>query len=91
MKRDTDTIELFGPLLTEPSKIKREAVRRRKLFDEQPVSAAEIAAYEADGWQVDRKLKRSIRMTTRNHFRRYPALYADARHSSATEGRSREL
>jgi DGQHR domain-containing protein len=62
MKQDRESIELFGPLLLEPSKIKREAVRRRKLFDEQPVSASEIAAYEAEGWQVDRKLKRSIRM-----------------------------
>jgi DGQHR domain-containing protein len=62
MKRDTNTIELFGPLLTEPPKIKREAVRRRNQFDEQPVSGSEVAAFEADGWQVDRKLKRSIRM-----------------------------
>lgn len=62
MKQHKETIEFFGPLLTEASKIKREAVRRRKLFDEQPVNAAEIAAFEADGWQVDRKLKRSIRM-----------------------------
>lgn len=62
MKLDQATVELFGPLLTEPSKIKREAVRRRKLFDEQPVNASEITTYESEGWQVDRKLKRSIRM-----------------------------
>lgn len=60
--QDRETIELFGPLLTEPSKIKREAVRRRKQFDEQPVSPSEIATFEADGWQIDRKLKRATRM-----------------------------
>ena len=62
MKQESLTVELFGPLLTEASKIKREAVRRRNHFDEQSITSAEILAFEADGWQVDRKLKRSIKV-----------------------------
>lgn len=48
----------LGPLLTDPSRIRREAVRRRKLFDEKSVAADAIPDHEAEGWQVDRKLKR---------------------------------
>ncbi len=62
MKQESLDVELFGPLLTEPSKIKREAVRRRNLFEEKAITAPEIPAFETDGWQVDRKLKRSIRV-----------------------------
>lgn len=62
MTQESLTVELFGPMLTEPSKIKREAVRRRKQFDEKAITAAEIPKYETDGWQVDRRLKRSIRV-----------------------------
>ena len=62
MKQGSLNVELFGPLLTEPSKIKREAVRRRNQFEEKAITAPEIPTYEADGWQVDRKLKRSIRV-----------------------------
>jgi Holliday junction resolvase len=62
MNLENGNVELFGPLLTEVSKIKREAVRRRKEFDEQGINAEEIPEYEAAGWQVDRRLKRSIRV-----------------------------
>lgn len=48
----------LGPLLTDPSKIRRVAVRRRKLFDEKSVAEDAIQDHEAQGWQVDRKLKR---------------------------------
>jgi putative ubiquitin-RnfH superfamily antitoxin RatB of RatAB toxin-antitoxin module len=54
MNQESDTLEFFGPLLTDPSKIKREAVHRRKQFDEKSILAEEIPAYEADSWQVDR-------------------------------------
>src|SRR5208337_292451 len=37
-------------------------VHRRKQFDEKSIVAEEIPAYETDGWQVDRRLKRSIRV-----------------------------
>jgi DNA sulfur modification protein DndB len=62
MDQETAPLEFFGPLLNEPSKIKREAVRRRKQFDEKSIVGEEIPEYEAAGWQVDRKLKRSIRV-----------------------------
>jgi hypothetical protein len=53
-----DVADYLGPLLTDPSRIKREAVRRRKPFDEKSVSLDDIPDHEAKGWQVDRKLKR---------------------------------
>ena len=62
MNLESDPLEFFGPLLTDPSKIKREAVRRRKQFDEKSIVAEQIPEHEADGWQVDRRLKRSIRV-----------------------------
>jgi DNA sulfur modification protein DndB len=62
MNQESETVEFFGPLLIDPSKIKREAVRRRKQFDEKSIVAEQIPEYEADGWQVDKKLKRSIRV-----------------------------
>jgi len=62
MNPESETLEFFGPLLDEPSKIKREAVRRRKQFDEKSINAEEIPEYEAEGWQVDKRLKRSIRV-----------------------------
>ena len=48
----------LGPLLTDPSRIRREAVHRRKPFDEKSIAAESIPEYEAMGWRVDRKLKR---------------------------------
>jgi len=41
-------------LITEPSRLAREAVRRRKPLDEVSVTAEQVAAHEADGWKVDR-------------------------------------
>jgi len=62
MKQMRETIEYFGPLLTDPSKIKREAVRRRKPHDEQTVTPEQIPEFEANGWEVDKRLKRFVRM-----------------------------
>ena len=53
MNQESETIEFFGPLLADSSKIKREAVHRRKQFDEKSIVAEEIPAYETDGWQVE--------------------------------------
>ena len=58
MKQNTETECYLGPLLTEPGRIRREAVHKRKLFDEKSVSADAIPDHEAKGWQVDRKLTR---------------------------------
>jgi len=60
--KQNDTGEHLGPLLTDPSRIKRKAVRRRKPFDEKSVPAETIPDHEAKGWQVDRKLKRVTRI-----------------------------
>jgi DNA sulfur modification protein DndB len=59
MRNDTMNDRYLGPLLTDPSKIRRAAVHRRKLFDEKSVvDANEIKDHEANGWQIDRTLKR---------------------------------
>lgn len=58
MELDDQPTEYLGPLLTDASRIRREAVRRRKPFDEKSVRAEEIPKYESEGWQLDRKLKR---------------------------------
>src|SRR5580693_4016967 len=62
MKEADDAGEYLRPLLTDPSRIRREAVRRRKPFDEKSVSADTIPDHEAKGWQVDRRLKRVTRV-----------------------------
>jgi len=62
MIQEDEATEYLGPLLTDPSRTKREAVRRRKPFDEMSVSADDIPDHEAKGWQVDRKLKRKTRV-----------------------------
>ena len=65
MKPKDDTGGYLGPLLTDPSRIRREAVRRRKPFDEKSVSLDDIPDHEAKGWQVDRKLKEKQRSSAR--------------------------
>lgn len=62
MSEDQTTKSYLGPLLTDPSRIRREAVRRRKPFDEKSVSADAVSGLEAEGWQVDRKLTRLTRL-----------------------------
>jgi hypothetical protein len=52
----------IGPLLTESSKLAREAVKRRKPIQEASVSAGQIPEYEAEGWELDRSLKRLTKM-----------------------------
>lgn len=62
MKQNSATECYLGPLLTDPARIRKEAVRKRKLFDEKSVSADAIPDHEAKGWQVDRKLKRGTKV-----------------------------
>ncbi len=50
------------PLLVDPGQLSREAVRRRKAFDEKSVSQDEISDHETDGWKVDKTLKRKTRV-----------------------------
>jgi len=50
--------DYLGPLLRDPSHLRREAVRRRKPFDEQSIVPAGVPELESEGWRVDRELKR---------------------------------
>ncbi len=50
------------PLLVDPAQLNREAVRRRKLFDEKSVGHDEIAEHATDGWTFDKKLKTKTRV-----------------------------
>jgi len=55
----TDKSDMYlCPILTEPGRLRREAVRRRKPFDEKAIAPEIIPVLEAEGWQVDRQLKR---------------------------------
>ena len=60
MSKDTESY--LKQLLTDPAKLKREAVRRRKLFDEKTVTPDSIAEHEATGWLLDRTLKRKTKV-----------------------------
>lgn len=53
-----DKTKWLGPLLTDPAQLKRKAVVRRKVFEEKSIPPEFLDAHQADGWQVDRKLKR---------------------------------
>ena len=61
-------VPYLGPLLASASQLRREAVRRRKPFDEKGVSADGIAAHQADGWEVDRQLKRVTKLRREKVF-----------------------
>lgn len=58
----TDSDAILGPLVTDPGQLRREAVRRRKPFDEKSVQPDSIPDHEANGWVVDRKLKRKTKV-----------------------------
>ena len=48
----------LGPLLTDPSRIRRVAVSRRKIFDEKSIAVDALPEHEAQGWTVDKRNKR---------------------------------
>jgi DNA sulfur modification protein DndB len=52
----------LSPLLTESSKLAREAVKRRKPIHVVSITSAQIPEHEAGGWELDRTLKRLTRM-----------------------------
>jgi DNA sulfur modification protein DndB len=58
----TDSEVYLAHLLTDPTSLKKEAARRRNLYDEKAVTTDAIPEHEANGWIVDRKLKRKIRV-----------------------------
>lgn len=56
MDKETTKPTYLSPLLCDLPQLAREAVRRRKLFDEKTLTTDELPEYEALGWVVDRKL-----------------------------------
>jgi len=58
----TDPEEYLAPLLTDPYRIRRAAVRRRKPFDEKTVAPEFVADHESKGWETDRKLARLTKL-----------------------------
>jgi DNA sulfur modification protein DndB len=54
---------MFSPILKDAPRLKREAVKRRKPLEHITVSPAQISEFEADGWQVDKTLKKQTRLT----------------------------
>lgn len=59
---NNDSELYLGPLLSDPKRLRREAVRRRKPFDQKAILAEVIPEHEAVGWKVERKQKRKTTM-----------------------------
>ena len=64
----------IGPILTDIGRLRREAVRRRKPFDEKAIAPEVIPVLEAEGWQVDRQLKRVTKVRREKDAFRRPGL-----------------
>lgn len=47
-----NSVVYLGPLLCDPTRLSREAVRRRKPFDQKAIPTDAIPEHEANGWQV---------------------------------------
>lgn len=58
IKVDLQRTDYLGPLLTDPSRIRRAAVGRHKPYEEKSVPAEAVPEYETLGWQFDRRLIR---------------------------------
>lgn len=50
--------DYLSPILIDPRRLKREAVKRRKLFDEEGIGPDLLTEYQASGWEFSRQLKR---------------------------------
>lgn len=59
---DSTSRDFLGRLIASPSLLKREAVRRRKNFNEKIVSSDAVAKYIALGWQIDKNTKSKIKL-----------------------------
>lgn len=65
----TENSETYlGPIITESGRLRREAVRRRKPFDEKAIVPEVISVHEAEGWQVDRQLMEAGLVSYRRLF-----------------------
>lgn len=58
MKQSSSADQYLGPLLIDQSQIRREAVHRRKPFDEKSVGHHEVPEHEANGWHKCKELAR---------------------------------
>ena len=58
----TEDIAYLSRLLLDLPRLRREAVKRRKVFDERSINPEELARYLAETWQVERELKRKIKI-----------------------------
>ena len=62
MSADAQDPEYLSPLLSDERQLKREAVRRRKQFEEKNVAQSEVLEHETVGWVFDRELKKRTRV-----------------------------
>ncbi len=58
----SSTPNYLSPLLTEPSQLAREAVKRRNPQDFKSVFEAEVSDAQIEGWEIDRSLATKIKM-----------------------------
>ena len=56
------TSQWLEPVITDAGKLKREAAKRRKSFEELSVAKSEVEKYIDDGWEIDRELKIKSRL-----------------------------
>lgn len=64
----TDGIDYLGPIITDAGALKREAVRRRKAFEEKSVDPAISSQFEEQGWKKADILKRSVKLIKEKAF-----------------------
>src|SRR6267142_5048947 len=81
MPRTGEPADDLDVLLTDPRHLRREAVRRKKPFDEKVVTQDDLPEYLADGWVTDRatgkktKIKRQKQIGERLENRFWMFLY----------------
>lgn len=47
-------VDIIGPLLTDTRRIRREAIKRRKIINEKTFGPEEVEAAISDGWKVQK-------------------------------------
>jgi len=58
----TDADKYLSNLLTDSGLLKKEAARRRKLFNEKTIHPESVQEYEENGWIIDRKIKKKVKI-----------------------------
>src|SRR5581483_10933672 len=57
-----ETVPYLGPVLSDPNHLRREAVKRRKPYDELSIEPEAQTRYESEGWHRERRLKRKAKL-----------------------------